>query len=295
MKRYLLSLLFTLPVISFGQSYHPLVTEYNLWSVYHNYCKADYNPFSQYVKFEGDVIVHDTVYKQIWISNDTLLEPWTTSGLIREDAQKRVWERLSSESPEQLKYDFGALPGDTLWLGDNPYLYVMGTIDSLQIMTGEYRKQYHLLYPFWPACEEIWIEGIGCLKGVLESGMCTAVGDDPTLICSLSHDTVLFHDPSYPECHLITWLEPSLPGPSSITVFPNPTRGTITVQLPPSHSQGTLVIYDVYGRNPLDFPVSSGITQVSLNLADMPEGVYFLNFDSRSERLGPVKILLNQR
>jgi hypothetical protein len=294
MKRYFLLLLFTLPLLSSAQDYHPLVTDYHLWSVYHYYCKGDYNPFSQFVRFTGDVTVNDTVYKQIWTSNDTLTEPWAASGLIREDAQKRVWDRSSGEWPEYLRYDFGALPGDTLWVGGNPYPYVMGTIDSVQLLNGEYRKQYHLLYPEWLVCEETWIEGIGCLKGVLESGMCSAVGDDPSLICSLSHDTILFHDPWYPECHLITGLQPPSVGNSLIGVFPNPASGTVTVQLPVTHASGILVLRDVHGRSIVHLPVAGGVTLVPLELPDLPSGVYFMRFDTGSGNMGPVKIFLNR-
>jgi len=122
--------------------------------------------------------------------------------------------------------------------------------------------------------------------------MCTAVGDDPSLICSLSHDTILFHDSWYPECHLITGMEPPSRRGLSIGVFPNPARGTVTVQLPASHSQGTLIIQDVYGRNSLDLPVGCENSQVTLDLTEMPAGLYFLRFNSGSDHLKPVKILL---
>src|SRR5512138_3632355 len=100
MNQLILSLFILFPLSIFPQGYHLLVSETSLWSVYHYYCKADNNPFSQYVKFQGDVALNDTVYKQIWICEDTLTEPWVASGLIREDAQRRVWERTSAPFPE---------------------------------------------------------------------------------------------------------------------------------------------------------------------------------------------------
>jgi hypothetical protein len=275
MKALLLSVLCISPLFSLSQDYFPLVAETSLWSVYHYYCKADDNPFSRFVKFQGNVTVNDTVYKQIWICEDTLTEPWTSSGLIREDSLKRVWERSSPQFPEFLKYDFSALPGDTLWLSDNPYPYIMGDQDSLQLLNGTWRKQYHLTFPFWPDCDETWVEGIGCLRGVLESGMCSAVGDNPDLICALNHDTVLYHNSLFSECHLITGIQPS--EIQVVRVSPNPASGYATMEFQSSSSQWKLILTDLTGRIFRQVTVSKGTTSLQIDLNNLAPGLYLLS------------------
>ncbi len=288
MKRIILSLILLSPLFALSQTYHPLVSETSLWSVYHYYCKADNNPFSQYVKFQGDVILNDTVYKQIWVCEDTLTEPWATYGLIREDAQKRVWVRSSPQFAEMLMYDFSALPGDTLWLNANPYLYIMGDQDSIQLLDGTWRKQYHLIYAVWPDCNEVWIEGIGCLKGVLESGTCSFVGDSPSLICGLSHDTILYHNSLFEECHVITGIpHPDTP---AFRVSPNPASGAVNIEFPGPMPQGTLILTDITGRIARQVPIMIGTTSLRIDLTGLQSGVYFLGTPALTTH--PVKILV---
>lgn len=67
-------------------------------------------------------------------------------------------------------------------------------------------------------------------------------------------------------------------GTISVSVFPNPTTGQVTVQVPQSQTGFTLWLYNVYGDavNQLSIAGNNGI----LSLASQPAGVYFIKIET---------------
>jgi len=67
------------------------------------------------------------------------------------------------------------------------------------------------------------------------------------------------------------------------SVFPNPTNGSVSVSYySPECSALSISVFDVFGTKLFTNncqTVSSGANRVSINLADYPEGVYFLRID----------------
>ncbi len=277
-----ITMILQMPFISMSQIYHPLVVENKVWSTFHEYSKDRSDPFSDYLKFEGDININDTVYKQIWVSEDTTGNNWTATNLIREDAQKRVWMRNASWTNEYLSYDFGAMPGDSLWLSIGN-AYFLDSIDSVLLLNGEYRKAFHLTNSF--CGQETWIEGIGCLRGVTMGGMCGAVGDNPALICMIQSDEVIYHNTSYPECHLVTGIDQREPAAGSIRVFPNPASDNITVSLPLFHSGCILILSDILQRSVISVPLTGSQNSIRIDLSGLPAGLFLLRYNNETLKI----------
>ena len=67
---------------------------------------------SYFIKFEGEKLINDTLYKQIYRSDDELHTEWYKYGAIREDSLKRVF--LYENGAEKLLYDFSLEVGDSI-------------------------------------------------------------------------------------------------------------------------------------------------------------------------------------
>ncbi|MEO0875851.1 MAG: T9SS type A sorting domain-containing protein, partial [Bacteroidota bacterium] len=76
-----------------------------------------------------------------------------------------------------------------------------------------------------------------------------------------------------------------------LQVYPNPTKGEFTVQIPSSSQEANLVIYSALGEVVQQQIVPSGIEQVTLDLNDdTPAGVYWLHV-RRDASYSTVKLL----
>jgi Secretion system C-terminal sorting domain len=77
-----------------------------------------------------------------------------------------------------------------------------------------------------------------------------------------------------------------------MTVFPNPTMGNITVQLPENHGFDQLFVYDLVGKLVFSIDLSDNETESTLNLSGIQEGIYFLKPAGSKFISNPVKIFI---
>jgi hypothetical protein len=278
--------------IARSQTYHPLVQEGKLWTTYHYFC-LDYAATSDYTRFEGDTVIGAVTYKKIWVSTDLAMTQWHINGLIREDAQKKVFLTFSDPSNEFLLYDFNAAAGDTLHFHDNLNPYVLDSIGTYTLLSGEQRKSFMLHCTVFP-CFENWIEGIGSItKGVLEGGTCGFVGDDPEMMCDWENDTMKYHSPDYSGCFVITSINNLLQNGQKIRVFPNPASDAITVEI----KSGTTIslrieILDLTGRICLEKNLRTGVTVIPLRKNPIPGGIYLYHIFAGNEILTTGKLTI---
>jgi hypothetical protein len=252
-----------------GQSYYPLVTSGKVWSTRHIYCKIWPDTFSSYVKFGQDVTIGQYVFKTILQTPNSDSSSWGPIGYMREDSLKHVYAYPSS-SGEFLLYDFSALPGDSLFLSGNPDPYVVDSITWTTLRDGSQRRQFFLhCYD----CIEIWIEGVGCLRGLTDAGMCGAVGDNPSLMCFIEHDTVKYHNSDFEECSLTTGISEVTNDPP-VRIYPNPAKDQITIRINAEPESKVFEIFDLLGRKVLSQPLTQRETTLNMNSANLVKGTY---------------------
>lgn len=232
-----------------GQNYHPLVSSAKTWSIAHSYGQP-FPWFSDYTRFGDDTLINSHMYKKVWKSQDSLLYGWTANGFIREDNQKVYYLSWAGGPPNNLIYDFNVNTGDTVYLFSDPMeiRFIVDSVGSFTLLTGEIRRRIDL------SCYSIntvighdtWIEGIGSLSGVLGSGSCALVGDDPKLLCCHDNDTLKYMDLFYNICRLIKDIQTNRKNNDINRIFLNE-DGQIVVKI----------------RNPLQSPVNIRIIELT--------------------------------
>jgi len=219
MRTFLISILITLSIISFGQNSYQIVDTTKTWNTIRigygalnvvscggtktNWFRDIYEPGDQYL----DVIESD----------DSLQQEWDYKGVIREDTlNKRVYYNRFGET-EGLIYDFSLDVGDTVFV-DNQYLnyneVVRLVVDSIDVadIYGVMRNRFFLSGPdlsvkdpYYP--DEIWIEGIGSNYGIMQSGLggIAMGGGTVKLLCASQNNNTIYMDSLFNACYIDTF------------------------------------------------------------------------------------------
>ena len=69
-----------------------------------------------------------------------------------------------------------------------------------------------------------------------------------------------------------------------LRLFPNPTDGPFTINLPDKLSIGTIVIYNINGEIVIQQELSTSLNRHQLNISDLPEGNYRLEVYPKSNK-----------
>jgi len=256
----LLFLLIALATICYPQEYEyvPFPTSGAIWSEAYQ-PPLDINGnlpppiLERFALTDEDTVINHLTYKKLYIFYDTVFNPSTATpiGGIREDDQRRVYYKGAKihdfkpmnefvDYEEIMLFDFSVSIGDTIKEGnfmfwDEGFWLVVQDIDTIQV-GGTLRKRYC----FHPNCESFgiyapkWIEGMGCIRGLLFTS-----GATPTnalfnyLICFKHNDEILYFNDDYSECMPpIVGIDSEEWKWNALRVFPNPvTEGTINFLL----------------------------------------------------------------
>lgn len=175
-----------------------------------------------YAKLYGNNLPADYPYQDVAFNLPTA----TYVAGVREDPFKKVWIVPDQDTTEILYYDFALDSGDTFCFN-----YFGGVclpvqwVDSILIL-GSYRKQIHFYNSM--GNPEVWIEGIGSTTGWFEWQYTGSAAW--SLLC---HD--YFWTPVYQistNCHCDTYtVGISELLSSTVSIFPNPTSGRISISL----------------------------------------------------------------
>src|SRR4030042_1013555 len=124
-----------------------LVKENRFWSntMYGTELEKFYQD-THWIKFFGDTIINDTVFKVIYRSNDEFHNSWYRYGAIREDSSQKIF--IHQNSPQSLLYDFNLKVGDSISIHNNShinYIYVV-KVDSVLLENCDKPLKRILLY-----------------------------------------------------------------------------------------------------------------------------------------------------
>ena len=210
------------------------------------------------------------------------MEDWELYGFIKEEENKYFLRNLVGE--EGLIYDFTVNIGDTVEI-NNPFgfmpLQAMVTnIDSVLIEpANEYRKRITLFEYENFGYEENWIEGIGSLAGITESGWDMTVltgGDDYTLLCYYEDDELWYKDDFYSLCfYPIVGIPSNYLKENNTRILPNPVRNVSYLVLDfPDHHNLTIKIFNSTGNVVEEYQVTTP-NKIRFNSINYRSGIYF--------------------
>ena len=205
-----------------AQDYHPIVEEGKQWNVLFSYPWNPPEPQHKYTdiyKIEGDTLLDGVSYKVMYTTRNEDLMGWSVCGVIRETEDKQVLYRRDGSSYDEILYDFSMEVGDTIIMsGSGFYPDWMFVIETNEILVnGEPRQQIVLEYPFGNGEQEVWIEGIGSLYGIVDSGSLFLTGGSTNLLCYYEDGDLIWQNttPGYNECYMVYPTPPTPPEPHS--------------------------------------------------------------------------------
>ena len=220
-------------------------------------------------------MVDGVSYKVMYATRNKDLTGWNLWGFIRETEDRKVFSRRPSTSDEQLMYDFSMEVGDTICMCDYGfYECCMVVIEKGEtIVNGEPRQQIVLEYPWGNGEGEVWIEGIGSLYGIIDSGSLFLTGGSTNLLCYYEDGDLIWQNttPGYDECYIIYNGTQGIEEDEttlSVSVFPNPANGKVSIE---GVEATEVQVYNTIGQLVKTVEGSNEI-----NVSGFPEGVYLL-------------------
>jgi len=265
----LLSLNFTL----FSQNTETNVDTNKLWSNLHIITTFPLFKETNYIKFSEDTVIGSYHYKKVLNSTDSLQSVWSEVGYIRENQEKMVFYRTLNDTTNRLMYDFSAQIGDSLFVNIFHKLLVVESIDSVFIY-NKYRKRITFN-------NDIWVEGIGSVLGVMNCGRSNISGAEYNLLCFWENDTLKYHNPDFSACYLSTVnIFNYSRGNIQISVYPNPVSSNSVLKIDNLNTpDNTIEIYSVLGQKVKTIVVDK---QVIIRKSDFQRGLYIYKLITKS-------------
>jgi len=277
--KYLLFLFSVLPIVGNSQLVFPTDM---LWTTMSGpscgYDESDCR--SYYTKITGDTTINEIQYKMVLTSSDSMLNDWSVAGFIRDVGQK-VFYRQKNVETDCLLYDFGCSEGDTLnlncWCTDSLTHFKVDSIRFLPVM-GINRKHIYLSY-LNNSSNEIWIEGIGSLSGLLNGGgrgNCMT-GFHEGLLCCSKNGEKIYQYSKFADCNIGSLINNSEYNNLNqlLSLYPNPANNKITISNPSSISIKKIELIDFSGRI-VQLWEASQLFENTLNIQQIPPGIYLL-------------------
>ena len=239
MKKILILFVFIIATqVAYSQTYHKLIRD----SVYWDEVKVNGSGNGCFGRdsikrlfFESDTLIKGMQYSKVFYYNfislhiDSFCPPYEISPIkyelngvfVREDTiEKKVYIRnFGIDTLEHLIFDFSLQLGDSLsidfeWCCN---FFLVTSIDSVQLLNGEYRKRFNLL-ELQVGLETYIIEGIGSVHGLVHGIFMHLVYGYYT-ICVKEHDTPLF-SPQFGDCD-VYFTGTNVVAKSKLRVYPS--------------------------------------------------------------------------
>lgn len=224
----LLLLLFLSPLLA-----QTLVRENNQWS---GLVEAAW-PIGEYSfhfqKLQGDTTIGNKTYKKLLGKTDTLQTTWDYEGALREEAPGKVYHIKAGSYSEHLIYDFDIKANDifTGYYDETEYKMIVDSIKPVQLLNGEWRKQYYFTgLSGWYGYEN-WIEEIGSDNGLTNSGVFFVMTDYfPSLNCFTENGIVKVYNNNNFPCYSFVSSPDLISSRSQSEIIPNPVVAYATVR-----------------------------------------------------------------
>lgn len=277
-----------------AQNYIPLVDSNKVWYVFRSGMAPQFRETLIY-KFSGDSTYEGKKYFVVYNTLDTTQFNWNPCGLIREDSTRKIFYKESTSAQEELIYDFNAKIGDTLFippdLSNIPI--VVYNIDTFEL-GGVTRKRYEIFRI--DSGDDIWIEGIGSLLGILNSKWVGTTGVYMTLLCYYENGELIYTNPEFDSCYYAsTDIQNNRLTNMIVEIHPSPITNISVLKLKSSYSSKyTIDIFTINGikMNSIDIPESG---EMRISAKDYKTGLYIFTIKTQHRTVFTGKfIILNE-
>lgn len=221
---------------------------------------------SEVFKLGDDVTLNDKTYSQIYKSEESTITDWELIGYLREDSKKVYYVPLS-QGVEFLLYDFNIELSEKIYITNplygNSYSieYTVSKLDSVELGSVK-RKRITLS----GSQQEIWIEGIGSLNGLIYSGLLID-GGFKNLTCYYENENNIYDNPDYDYCFYVP--TSIINKKNNVIIYPNPTNGLITLN---NLKNATFYLYNLTSELVLKKNINNDIYM--LDVSEQNSGFY---------------------
>ena len=273
-KKIILFIISIWTLTTFSQDYHPLIQENRTWNVISIIFVGLYpwdTTFSTITyEFFGDTTIDSHTYFKLYESSEENPTNWNLWCYMREDNEKKIWYRRESDNEEMLVYDFSVEAGDSVLIGYYEPVYLF--VDSISeiIINQTNRKKYWLSCKTKPEYSETWIDGLGSNKGICWSGSALLVGGWTNLLCMSENGELIYLNPNYESCYLIT--EINKMNNSIIQIYPNPSKEFIRIENNRDAEIKSITLININGQITKQFDPK----KTYLDVSEITSGLYIL-------------------
>jgi hypothetical protein len=280
-------------VLAQTTTYHPFPDSNAIWNIYSLLYGIGYYEEFYTIMISGDTVINSSNYHKLNIpyiqtsgKSGELKNSLGYNGAIREDeVNRKIYFVPPQENTEQLLYDFTLQVGDTVSGYIETYAYpkdVVYSIDSV-LVGDNYRKRWNINLSYGISL----VEGMGSTYGLIEKSPGQIVdAPDISITCFKQNGNTLYPDTTT-NCDIITSLKSPIKDADLIKIYPNPSNGSINIELDQSLKVKGLKITDMIGNIMLqrerDF---SGNLDVNL-----PAGIFLLSLTTNENKNIIKKIL----
>lgn len=135
-----------------------------------------------------------------------------------------------------------------------------------------------------------WVEGMGSKSGMLHCNFGFVGGDYYSLLCFYQNDSLLYLDPSYPDCFVISSVITEPAHEITVSINPNPVRDVSIVSIVNKRDKSMkLEVYTFTGEKIIMLEASDGM---KIYRNDFASGIYLFKFTYDSVKITTIKILI---
>ncbi len=270
------------------------IDENKQWNVIYETGMPDIT-ITQIYTIEGDTVINDLMYQQLWESKDSLSTRFI-KGFLRE-ANKQVFYLSASgytkTYTEGLLYDFNLQVGDTTTIAND-----FGVVDIVvwDIDTIEYAGVPHKR---WKVANrdggnpDYWIEDVGSVNGLIYSLFWEViVCPSWQLSCCYQNDELVYKNPHYAACYIEEGLGVENNTDNLyINLSPNPVQQGNSFYIANTLQVQHIAIYTISGQLVKEMPVSDNV-KIEISTQDMLKGLYLVRLTTKNDKILTQKLLV---
>ena len=277
----ILSILFNTYCVSAQTSvYHPFPDSNSVWNFnLKANCFANGSANENYsIAISGDTTINSQIYNKLYTPFVVSFSTGTCGGIlngykgaIRQDlTSQKVYFIPPQDTSELILYDFTLQVGDTVRGQTHNLNFQKDTIISIDsvLIGNSFRKRWNI-----NTCYNIsFIEGIGSTYGLLEkSPGCLTDFPDYSLTCFQQNSQTVYPDTNN-NCQIITTLKNIPKIKEQISIYPNPSNGSLTIDFSPNQIKEITVI-NLLG----DIILNQLVNEINtFKIKHLPKGYFFL-------------------
>jgi len=218
-------------------------------------------------KLGSTLMENEIEYTSVLRSSNPNLILWDTIGYIRE-VKRKVFYKPSSKKYEFLLYDFGLELSSDIYLHNRLYgidslKFTVTKIDTI-LIGNEKRKRIFLSGDQ----DEVWIESIGSLKGLIFSGIFIS-GGFRELSCFSENGEIVYKNPKYENCLCTTIEDAIIDLTNEPILYPNPSNGAVIIR---DMINATFQLFDLSGLRVMNSKIKTH--HFNIDVSKLKGGVY---------------------